>query len=458
MPPNDTEAPHSLPPSIPAASEVSGNAPDSASRPPQIVVVPVAIVPVPVPVPVVVPVPVAPSSRGNGVPAEPASALESEPAARSENFGIVPARKRPPGAISAFWRKFGGAGFVVSALFHFALMAGALLWIVSKHEFPRKPEIATFVSGAGGASASVRENFSKKNLHRRPPTEAPKILVKTQKTKIALPEMPKLAAPKNFAATGKIGGNASGGGNAASGNDAAGNSGFGGGLGAGTGIGLGGGKNHLAKFKTLLGAKIRAQRIAVFLDCSGSMRSFLPAVKEEIYEKFPDADVFAFSGTGIEVRDGEILGGKNMKAKTLAGIRKKRADDETDVAKLSGAARVIHRKYAEHFAAGTAGAWLDVFSRERYDALVVFSDFRDGIRQRRGDKTVFADSSYSPTPDARDARERKWEADWLAAFSRAGAPKLYLFSVRAQPQEFLRKCVSASGGEITVLDLKKKNR
>lgn len=188
------------------------------------------------------------------------------------------------------------------------------------------------------------------------------------------------------------------------------------------------------------------------------MRSFLPAVKEEIYEKFPDADVFAFSGTGIEVRDGEILGGKNMKAKTLAGIRKKRADDETDVAKLSGAARILHRKYADHFAAGTAGAWLDVFSRERYDALVIFSDFRDGIRQRRGEKTVFADSSYSPMPDARDARERKWEADWLAAFSRAGAPKLYLFSVRAQPQEFLQKCVSASGGEIVILDLKKKNR
>jgi len=30
--------------------------------------------------------------------------------------------------------------------------------------------------------------------------------------------------------------------------------------------------------------------------------------------------------------------------------------------------------------------------------------------------------------------------------------------VRAQPQEFLQKCVSASGGEIVILDLKKKNR
>ena len=450
MPSKDTEAPISLPPSVPATSEAGGNAPDSPSNPPpQIVVVPVAIVPVPVPVPVIVPVPAAPNPRGNGVPAEPAPATT-----HSAVLG-VPARERPPSAFSAFWRKIGGAGFIASALFHFALMAGALLWIVSENDSPRAAEPATFVSGAGGASASVRENFSRKNLHRPPPKQSPKILVKTAKTKLALPEMPKLAAPKNFAE--KLGGNASGG-NAASGNDAVGNSGFGGGLGAGTGIGLGGGKNHLAKFKTLLGAKIQAQRIAVFLDCSGSMRSFLPAVKEEIYEKFPDADVFAFSGTGIEVRDGEILGGKNMKAKTLAGIRKKRADDETDVSKLSGAARILHRKYADHFAAGTAGAWLDVFSRERYDALVIFSDFRDGIRQRRGEKTVFADSSYSPTPDARDARERKWEADWLAVFSRAGTPKLYLFSVRAQPQEFLQKCVSASGGEIVILDLKKKNR
>ena len=41
-------------------------------------------------------------------------------------------------------------------------------------------------------------------------------------------------------------------------------SGFGGGVGLGAGIGIGDGKNHLEKFKTLLGAQIKAQKIAVF--------------------------------------------------------------------------------------------------------------------------------------------------------------------------------------------------
>lgn len=422
-------------------------APPAAPPQPQIVVVPVAVVPVPVPV--FVPVPAATEPKAGGTAPEP-SEVGSEPSPLPASS--VPAK--PPGALSRFWRRFGGTGFVVSSLFHFALLTFALFWIVAEWSAPVEAE-AMFVSGAGGASAgTARENFSRRTFRRPPPAESPKIVSRSRESKLALPEMPKLVAPRSLSLpAGKNGGNAGG---AASGADASGLVGFGGGLGAGTGVGIGGGKNHLGKFRTLLGAKIRAQRIAVFLDCSGSMRSFLAAVKEEIYEKFPDADVFAFSGTGIEVHDGEILGGKNMKAKTLAGIRRKRADDETDVSRLSGAAKTLHRRYADHFAAGTAGAWLDVFLRERYDALVVFSDFRDGIRQRRGGKTVFADSSYSPAPDARDARERRWETDWLAACSRAGAPRLYLFSVRAQPQEFLRKCVSASGGEIVVLDLKKK--
>jgi len=157
-----------------------------------------------------------------------------------------------------------------------------------------------------------------------------------------------------------------------------------------------------------------------------------------------------------EVLDGEVVGGRAFKAKSLAALKRKPAEDATETEKLSSSGRILHRKFADRFAAGTAGAWIDVFSRERYDALVVFSDFRDGIRQRRDGKTVFADSTYSPTPDSRTARERRWEDDWTNAFSRTGAPKLYLFSIRSEPQEFLKKCVEISGGSVTILDLKKR--
>ena len=426
--------------------EVSPAAPVS----PQVIVVQTVVTPVVVPV--VIPVPVAVSA---GAKKESAAACEADvpekESERLETFQTEKLRSRPPGAFSQFWKNFGGTGFVVSALFHFALIVFALFYVFSVLENP-KPETSVFVSGSGGSSAARGESLSKKAFRKTPEAGMPKIFAKSQNAKLVLPEMPKMPAMKMSDFSQKIG---TAGGNAERGNEAAGLRGIGGGVGLGAGIGIGGGKNHLGKFKTLLGAQIKAQKIAVFLDCSGSMKSFLPAVKAEIYEKFPDADIFAFSGAQTEIHDSEVVGGRAMKAKALAALKRKRAEDETETARLSGQGRVIYGKYSAHFAAGTLGAWLDVFSRERYDALVVFSDFRDGIRQRRGGKTVYADSSYAPAEDGRTSRERSWEKDWLSAFSRKNAPKLYLFSVRSRPQAFFEKCVEASGGEITILNLKK---
>lgn len=430
-------------------SEVS----PAASASPQVIVVQTVVTPVVVPV--VIPVPVAVSAGAEKEPAaefeEDVSEKESE---RSGIFQIEKVRSRPPGVFSQFWKKIGGTGFAASILFHFVLIVFALFYVFSALENP-KPEASVFVSGSGGSSARRGESLSKKAFRKIPETQSPKIFAKSQNAKLVLPEMPKMPAMKMSDFAKKLGGE---GGSAVHGNEAAGLRGFGGGVGLGAGIGIGDGKNHLGKFKTLLGAQIKAQKIAVFLDCSGSMKSFLPAVKAEIYEKFPDADIFAFSGAQTEIHDGEVVGGRAMKAKTLAALKRKRAEDETETAKLSGQGRVIYGKYSAHFAAGTLGAWLDVFLKERYDALVVFSDFRDGIRQRRGGKTVYADSSYASESDGRTERERSWEKGWQTAFSRKNAPKLYLFSVRSRPQAFFEKCVEASGGEITILNLKKPRR
>lgn len=453
--PVSEENPSSLPPPSPETpnSDVS-SAPGS---PPQVVVVPAVVVPVVIPVPVAVPFAVPAKSVVPEVEAGEADSGDSGEGARGNAAGGADScetKTCPPGAFSKFWKNFGGTGFVASALFHLALIIFALFYVFSALENP-KPEPAVFVSGSGGSSAARGESFSRKAFRKMPETPSPKIFAKNQKSEVVLPALPKMPAMKMSDLSKKIGG---AGGGAESGNDAAGMRGFGGGIGLGTGVGIGDGKNHLGKFKTLLGAKIKAQKIAVYLDCSGSMKSFLPAVKAEIYEKFPDADIFAFSGAQTEIHDGEVVGGRAMRAKTLAALKRKRAKDETETAKLSGQGRVIYGKFAAHFAAGTVGAWIDVMSRERYDALVVFSDFRDGIRQRRDGKTVYADSSYAPAEDERTARERAWEKDWLGAFSRKNTPKLYLFSVRTQPQDFFRQCVDSSGGEITILDLKRKRK
>ena len=447
MPTNDA-VPAPSPPSKPPPAPSENSAP-------RIIIAPTVIVPVVVAVPV--PVPAASSSENENLSSGNAS-LSSE--GKTESAGALPEfpRASPPGAFSAFWKKFGGAGFVASSLFHFALIVGALLFVVAEVDVPAEKAAAAFVSGSGGGASGTRgaDRSRAEKLFRRGPREirAPKIVSRAADAKIALPEMPEIRFAGALGFSGKLGGNAASASGGGKGGGASGLSGFGGGIGAGTGVGIGGGGNHLGKFKVLLGTKVHARRIAVFLDCSGSMKKHLPAVKAEIYEKFPDADVFAYSGAGIEARDGEIVGARTMRAKDVAALgRRKKAEDATEAARLSGRGKTVYGRYAAHFSAGVLGAWLDVFLRERYDALVVFSDFRDGIRQRRDGKTVFADSSYAPADDARTPRERRWEADWLAAFARAGAPKLYLFSVRAQPQDFLKKCVETSGGEVSVLDL-----
>lgn len=444
MPTPDTENP--LPPSSnppPETPSQDRNVPASTA-PPQVVVVPAVIVPVVVPVPVAVPIPVRGESK---IPAPEGDG--GAPEEEGIGFAVSSAHAAPPGAVSKFWTRVGGTGFSVSVLFHVALIVFALFYVFSDYG-NEEPEKTVFISGSGGGSASRGERH--RAFRKTQEFEMPKIFSKTRNPKSALPEIPKAPAMKKLDFSGKLGG----GGLSEFGNDASGTLGFGGGIGGGSGPGIGDGSHFLGKFKTLLGAKIKARKIAVYLDCSGSMRPFLPAVKAEIYENFPDADVFVFSGAQTEIRDGEILGGRNMRAKTLAAVRRKPADDETDVSKLSGRARVIYGRFSAHFAAGTLGSWLDVMSRERYDALVVFSDFRDGIRQRRAGKTVYADSSYSPVADERTARERTWEREWFASFSGKSAPKLYLFSARTSPQDFLKKCVDSSGGEITILDLRKK--
>lgn len=451
-PPNpDENATESL-----AQSDENSNRVENSQR---VVFVPVVTVPVVVAVPVPIPVPAPPGKIfGDG---------KNFPGREGDFPGAIGADEAPSrrggnenpsgssGAISLLWRKFGGTGFVISAIFHFALFTLAL-FLVFSNPISREPEQTEFVSGSGGQSAGIARSQTERAFRRPPEEFARKITSRAKTAKIAIPEIPKLAPMQcaSRVSLSKFSGNASGG----NGDGSVGGNGFGGGLGNGIGVGIDDGENFLGKFKTkmLLGAKIQAEKIAVYLDCSSSMKRRLPAVKEEIYKNFPDADVFAYSGAGTEVLDGAVVGGRAMRAKTLAALKRKRADDETETGKLSGAGRVIYKRYAAHFAAGTAGAWLDIMSHERYDALVIFSDFRDGIRQRRDGKTIYADSTYSPTDDdARTSQERRWETEWLSAFSRGGAPKLYLFSTKSRPQELLEKCAEKSGGSVTILNFKK---
>lgn len=343
-----------------------------------------------------------------------------------------------------------GVGFVVSAALHAALILLSVFVITKRiREVPEETPTA-FVTGSGGGNAGAPRNTAGSVQKKPKPLDVkpPRIASKSATAAIALPpiemKLPELSASRfsgDFSAGIGDGGAGGFGG------------GSGGGIGAGTGLGLGNGKNFVARFspKKVLGATMRAEKVAVYLDCSGSMLPFLPRVRKEIYENYPDADIFEFDGAGTLVADGEIVGGRNGKGKNpkpRLGIRL----DGTDKTKLSRDGQRIHKKHAEGFEQGSLGAWLDVMLEEKYDALAVFSDFFDGLRQydERG-KTLFADSAYRPTKsDARKARDLRWQNRWHATLKRRrGSPHIYLFSIGSDPQRFLTECVTLSDGEIS---------
>jgi hypothetical protein len=73
-----------------------------------------------------------------------------------------------------------------------------------------------------------------------------------------------------------------------------------GGAGTGTGSGTGTGKGTGRSGMKLFGVEVQAKKLGVLVDISGSMQSYIPAVMEEIFKKFPDADVVFMNGCGLE--------------------------------------------------------------------------------------------------------------------------------------------------------------
>lgn len=345
-----------------------------------------------------------------------------------------------------------GTGFIVSFVFHAAFLIFALFWITNRiRNVPEEEKIAAFVTGSGGGKGEAGRNVCILKERKPLKVKLPRITSKSQNSSITLPElnakMPDLPDMARSLSALSSSGLAFGG-----------NGGFGGGIGggidAGIGVGIGNAKNYVGQFtpRKVMGATIFAQKVAVYLDCSGSMLPYLPQVRKEIYDKYPDADIFEFDGIRTLVHDGEIVGGKYSDIKNASYSRYGIRLDATVTDKLSPDGKRIHKKYANNFEQGSVGAWLDVMLNEKYDALVIFSDFQDGIRQfDKNGKVVFAESVYQPTEtDGRKNRDMRWQTRWHAALSRRkNSLKIYLFTIGIDPQKFLSDCVELSGGEIT---------
>ncbi|MDR2863440.1 MAG: hypothetical protein LBV54_06165 [Puniceicoccales bacterium] len=352
------------------------------------------------------------------------------------------------------WRRFGLGSFFCSLTVHAILLLIALFWVVSTHFLPGKEPPLTFSTGAGGGDEGKTVKTFK---HKRPVKSvrdllktSPRLAVKTP-SPVSLPEVPPLLlnlsqiqTPAGDLSKGMGGG-------------------FGGGFGAGIGVGNGG-RGFISKM--VMGVQVKAEKIAVYLDNSGSMVPFLEDVKKEIYTQYPDADIFEYNGILIHVIDNMVTYGRTFTpngAAVRARITARARTSSSTKVKPKMGKSIIKRKteenmkkkllekYGDNFNRGSVGAWMDIVAFENYDALVVFSDFQDGVIHKNSANAVVYKETRRKTDNQPETLEA-WEQEWVARFSdRDSAPKLYLFSIQVPPQSIWQKCVEVSEGEIKMM-------
>ncbi|MDP4592289.1 MAG: hypothetical protein NWS94_05195 [Opitutales bacterium] len=326
-----------------------------------------------------------PTPPPGDVPPAPVKDVETD-----EILGTKRAKK-------SFLQRIGASGLSVSIAFHALLVFVAAAYVVSTVTDNAKKDPNQFATGAGGGSGgervkNTRHKIKPKNVKSLAKTTT-RITSKSASASIALPDMPNSASASSMISGAMAGGSSKGFGG-----------GSGGGIGTGRGMGSGGGKNFVAK--PVMGANIFSQRLAVYFDASASMLPYLERVEAEIRDKFPDADVFLSNGVFIDVHDNEIVGGEKFKGTpylnraTGTGSKKNAKGElvptETNPAKLTTQGRSILNKYGNNFKTGSVGGWIDILKdNPTYDALIVFSDFQDGVRQIRT-KAIGNVRAYKP--------------------------------------------------------------
>lgn len=327
-------------------------------------------------------------------------------------------------------------GLALSVALHGFLVVAAC-WVVFRVPAPKPPQefIAHTVAGGKAGGPSTAHPVMRKP---KVATVARRLTSKSASATLVLPPMRPPTAEIGLGAVGA---------GLAKGT-------FGRGHGTFGGTGLGAGMGTRAGFvgRPVMGALIRAQRIAVYLDCSGSMRAYLPRVEAAIRQQFPEADVFRFDGARVVGLGDAVVHGRRFRG---APPRLREGPTQTEMATLTPAGRTVQAKVRTACEKGSLGAWVDRLLAEPYDALVVFSDFQDGVRLyelKKGEpKLIFSDSSYHKVGGTQKGSTR-WQREWLEAFgqaARGAGPRLYLFTVQQEPQSFLKACVAASGGAST---------
>lgn len=334
-------------------------------------------------------------------PAEPerAAAKDTKEAREPPN----PAAPEPPPETSAgepsplvklwvlYWARWGGRALATSLAIH-AVMLSSAAWIVVQQVSHQQVD---FLSGGGttqGAQASQALQHrvqQKKNPWLNKPVPTRKLGVANTLSDVVLPDdapdLMELPQAKSLLDGGRLSGGM-------------GLAGAGGGF--GRGMGLGGRDGVTFQPFSLFGMQIKARRLAVVLDVSGSMASHLPRVLQEVDKVAKGSVAVLYYGCGLDAPPPRGLEGDGVyptsreefeKFWRLYGgsydaVRKFRID-RADPIPNEEVFRVLSRRPQTYFIhnVGSSYAWLAMLSEQvrSADALYWFADFQDPVNFRQ---------------------------------------------------------------------------
>jgi hypothetical protein len=312
---------------------------------------------------------------------------ESDKADKSEKADPAATPSRVAQLWRQYWDRWGGRALATSLAVHAVLLLSAA-WIVV-NQVTR--EQVDFLSGGGttqGAQASQELQHrvqQKKNPWLKKPVPMRKLGVANALSELVLPDdapdLMELPQASSLLDGGRIGGGM-------------GLAGAGGGF--GRGMGLGGRDGITFQPFSLFGMQIKARRLAVVLDVSGSMAGHLPRVLEEVDKVAKGSVAVLYYGCGLDEPPPRGLDGDGVfptaredfeKFWRLYGgsyeaVRKFRIDRKEAIPNEE-VFRVLARRPQTYFIhnVGSSYAWLALLSDQvrSADALYWFADFQDPV-------------------------------------------------------------------------------
>lgn len=340
-------------------------------------------------------VPVIPSAPPpSSIPAAPVA----EPVPFVAGHLIEPSKK--PGFFATYWRKIGAGSFLVSLAIHAALLAVATLVVTT---VVTADKTVDFLPGGGSkagqeasqALANTVQMKRRNSLRQSIPMQ--KIVSTNNTAAISLPDVPldNLDMPEMSSVMG----------GGAMGSGGFGSSGAGGGF--GTGQGIGGMKGVTFKPIVMFGKDLKARKIAVILDVSGSMTPHLTKVIKELDRVAAGSRVMLYVGCGVATpKDGvrldkdaiktsskskdddknfEVFWRKSHPPKAPAGGPP--PDPKQGPVQEEAVFSLMHNRSETYFmkSQGIQYAWIALLARElaEADALYWFSDFQDQVDDKQ---------------------------------------------------------------------------